>query len=270
MQQQEQDQQHSHLQPVDHPLWLRVDQVTRGQLYSAQMGLGPQNSPHGWQLFAENGPMKLYTRELIVDGLACDPLKAVHVVKGITGYETCYRFFSPDTRFEWEQTLESMKVVEYINKDTLIFHQIHKRIWIAHQRDALFWSHIRQVEQPKSSCLSKDDFNTSSRPDYKLHDVWIVCNNSVDRPEIQVEGCIRVKLTVSLVCETYVAIDADPDNITRKDLTCKLIYSSTINPGGWAPTSMLRAIYKREYPKFLDEFSKYVIASTQSKPILFK
>lgn len=172
--------------PVDHLLWPQIDQITQGQLYSAQMGISSDGSPHGWQLFAENGPMRLYTRELIVEGLACDPLKAVHIVRGITGFEACERFFSPSTRFEWEQTLESMKVIEYINADTLIFHQVHKRIWPAAQRDAVFWSHMRRVKEPKSSHLSNDDFNTNTRPDYKLHSVWMVCNNSVDRPEIQV------------------------------------------------------------------------------------
>ena len=42
------------------------------------MGLGGEG---GWQLFAEDGLMKMYKRELEVDGLVCDPLKAVHVVK---------------------------------------------------------------------------------------------------------------------------------------------------------------------------------------------
>lgn len=165
---------------------LRVEQVTLGQLYSAQMGLGPENSNSGWQLFAQNGPMRLYTREQIIDGLACDPLKSVHVVKGITSYEACHRFFSPKFRFEWEQTLETMKILEKINKNTIMFHQIHKRIWPAAQRDAVFWSHIRKIESPKSSILCPEDFNTTTHPEVKLHSVWIVCNHSIERPDIQV------------------------------------------------------------------------------------
>jgi len=34
-----------------------------------------------WQLFAEDGQMKMYKREVEIDGLVCDPLKAVHSVK---------------------------------------------------------------------------------------------------------------------------------------------------------------------------------------------
>lgn len=251
-------------------LLAKVDQITKEQLHHAQMGLGPVGSSDGWQLFEESGQMRLYTREMEIDGLVCDPLKAVHVVKGITGFEMCHRFFSPKTRHEWEETLESMKVIEEINPDTLIFHQIHKRIWPAAQRDAVFWSHIRKVQDPTASFLSKDDVNPYSHPELQLHDIWIVCNNSIEKPDIPLESCVRVRLTVSMVCETYIPTDLNPESLTRDDLTCKVIYSSTINPGGWAPAAILRSVYKKEYPKFLENFTNYVIRSTKSEPIVFQ
>jgi hypothetical protein len=43
----------------------------------------------------------------------------------------------------------------------------------------------------------------------------------------------------------------------------------TVNPGGWAPASVLRAVAKREYPKFLKRFTSYVQEKTAGKPILF-
>lgn len=247
----------------------KVDEVTKDQLHYAQMGLAQNGSPQGWQLFAESGRMRLYSRELEVDGLVCDPLKAVHCVRGVTAYEMCHRFFNPANRFEWEETLESMKVIDVIDANTLVFHQVHKRIWPAAQRDAVFWSHIRQIQEPKPSCLSADDISPVNRPEIKLHDVWIVCNNSIDKPEIQVEGCVRVQLTVSLVCETYIPASSEPASVNRDQLLCKIIYSSTINPGGWAPASLLRPLYRREYPRFLENFSNYIISATKSKPIAF-
>lgn len=248
-----------------------VDEVTKNQLHYAQMGLGQDGTSNGggWQLFAEDGRMRLYSRELEVDGLVCDPLKAVHVVKGVTAHEMCHKFFNPAVRFEWEETLESMKVVDVIDANTLVFHQIHKRIWPAAQRDAVFWSHIRKITDPKPSCLSADDISPLNRPDIKLHDVWIVCNNSINKPEILLESCVRVQLTVSLVCETYIPTKSDAATVTRDDLLCKIIYSSTINPGGWAPASLLRPLYRREYPRFLESFSNYVISATKLKPLAF-
>lgn len=42
-----------------------------------------------------------------------------------------------------------------------------------------------------------------------------------------------------------------------------------VNPGGWAPASVLRAVAKREYPKFLKRFTSYVQEKTAGNPILF-
>jgi len=34
--------------------------------------------------------------------MVVDPLKACHMVRGVTGHEMCHYFFSPDVRMEWE------------------------------------------------------------------------------------------------------------------------------------------------------------------------
>lgn len=154
----------------DHKLWPEVDKVTSDQLYYARLEVGEGTDPAGWELFSEEGELRLYKRELEIDGLVCDPLKAVHTVKGVTGHEMCYHFFSPDVRWDWENTLESMKVLEELNANTLVFHQIHKRVWPAAQRDTVFWSHIRRVEVD-------DAADNPEQPS----DIWVVCNNSTDQ-----------------------------------------------------------------------------------------
>ena len=83
-------------------------------------------------------------------------------------------------------------------------------------------------------------------------------------------NCIRIFLTVIMVCQTYVDKKAlASGKITRDDLTCRITYCSVVNPGGWAPAGALRAIYKREYPKFLKRFTKYVIDQCKKKPVMF-
>jgi len=252
---------------VDHPLWTEVQSVTMDQLYYARLDVSDNpDDPAGWQLFAQEGEMRLYRREVETDGLVCDPLKAVHTVEGVSGHEVCYHFFSPDVRWDWENTLESMKVVEEVNPNTLVFHQIHKRVWPAAQRDAVFWSHIRRVLTNSNTEESKENTRVDNA---NLHDVWIVTNKSTDIHEIPTGSCVRMKMTVSMTCETFINPDAKGREITRDDLTCRIIYCSTINPGGWAPASVLRALYKREYPKFLKRFTQYVIDAQEKKPILF-
>lgn len=68
-----------------------------------QLGYAQQDVEGGvWQLFAEEGEMKMYRRELEEDGLVVDPLKAVHQVRGATAHEMVHHFWSPDVRFEWD------------------------------------------------------------------------------------------------------------------------------------------------------------------------
>ncbi|KAG8228855.1 hypothetical protein J437_LFUL008351 [Ladona fulva] len=81
--------------------------------------------------------------------------------------------------------------------------------------------------------------------------------------------CVRVFLTVCLACQTFIDPPKDGAEIARDDITCKITYCSVVNPGGWAPASVLRAVYKREYPKFLKKFTQYVIDQCKDNPILF-
>lgn len=175
-----------------------------------------------------------------------------------------------------------MAILEKISPDTIIFLQTHKRIWPASQRDALFWSHMRKVVE---------------NGDKTAHDEWLVCNHSIEMSEhpANTGKCVRIFLTVILFCQTYIdpAVIASGRKPTRNDLTCKITYCSegmencdclyqkcsngkltdfihliSVNPGGWAPASVLRAVYKKEYPKFLKRFTDYVIEQCKNKPIL--
>lgn len=77
---------------------MQISRITLEQIHYAILGVGEG----GWQLFAEDGEMKMYRREEEVNGLVMDPLKACHVVKGVTGHEMCHYFFRPEYRHEWE------------------------------------------------------------------------------------------------------------------------------------------------------------------------
>ncbi len=51
--------------------------VTREQLHYARLEVGQDSV---WELFAEDGEMRMYKREEEVDGMVVDPLKALHQV----------------------------------------------------------------------------------------------------------------------------------------------------------------------------------------------
>lgn len=205
-----------------------------------------------WQCIAEEGDLKVYKRELEIDGVVVDPLKACHTVKGITGHEVCHYFWDIDVRLDWDVTLESSRAIEWWSEDTFISHNIIKRVWPASQRDAVFWSHIRHV-----------DGETDEDPDR-----WIVVNYSTDSEQIPTNKYVRVIMNVAMICQTIIEPPED-GNITRDNIKCKISYTADVNPGGWAPASVLRAVYKREYPRFVKRFTSYVKDATANKPILF-
>ncbi|GBP64443.1 Collagen type IV alpha-3-binding protein [Eumeta japonica] len=224
-----------------HRLWPEIDRISTEQISAAFEGVGGEI---GWQLFAEEGDMRMYRREMEVDGMVMDPLKAMHRVKGVSARELCHYFFNPRYRYDWETTLETMTIVEEVSPDAMIFHQTFKRVWPASQRDALFWSHVRAAP----------------------HHTYAVTNHStthVDYPA-NTGACIRLFVTVCLACRTTAPPGEAP---TRDNITTSIAYCSTVNPGGWAPAGVLRAVYKREYPKFLKRFTQYVIDQCQDKPL---
>ncbi|XP_069138572.1 ceramide transfer protein-like isoform X2 [Argopecten irradians] len=206
-----------------------------------------------WQVIAKEGDLKVYTREIEIDGVVVDPLKATHIVTGITGHEVCHYFWDIDVRLEWDVTLESSVATEVHSEDTIVSHNIIKRVWPTSQRDALFWSHIRHVPS------SEDE----------TPDRWLVVNVSTNHPKVPSNKFVRVTMNVAMICETIIEPPKDGSDITRDDIKCKISYTADVNPGGWAPASVLRAVYKREYPRFLKRFTQFVLDKTKDKPILF-
>ncbi|KAM9447160.1 ceramide transfer protein isoform 2-T2 [Clarias gariepinus] len=206
-----------------------------------------------WQLITEEGELKVYRREVEENGVVLDPLKATNAVKGVTGHEVCHYFWDTAFRNDWETTVENFSVVEKLSDNAVIIYQTHKRVWPASQRDILYLSVIRKI-------LATNE----NEPD-----TWIVCNFSVDHDRYPpTSRCIRAKINVAMICQTLVSPPEGNKEISRDDILCKITYVANVNPGGWAPASVLRAVARREYPKFLRRFSSYVQDKTSDKPIL--
>uniref|UniRef100_A0A8C7WFN7 Ceramide transfer protein n=1 Tax=Oncorhynchus mykiss TaxID=8022 RepID=A0A8C7WFN7_ONCMY len=226
------------------------DVVQNHMTYSLQDMGGDAN----WQLVVEEGEMKVYRREVEENGIVLDPLKATHAVKGVTGHELCHYFWDTDVRNDWETTIENFNVVETLSDNAVIVYQTHKRVWPASQRDVLYLSAIRKI-------LATNENDP---------DTWLVCNFSVDHDNAQpTNRCIRAKINVAMICQTLVSPPEGNKEISRDNVLCKITYVANVNPGGWAPASVLRAVAKREYPKFLKRFTGYVQEKTSGKPILF-
>uniref|UniRef100_A0A8C7M1W8 Ceramide transfer protein n=1 Tax=Oncorhynchus kisutch TaxID=8019 RepID=A0A8C7M1W8_ONCKI len=229
-----------------HRFSAQVEDVVQNHMtYSLQDMGGDAN----WQLVVEEGEMKVYRREVEENGIVLDPLKATHAVKGVTGHELCHYFWDTDVRNDWETTIENFNVVETLSDNAVIVYQTHKRVWPASQRDVLYLSAIRKI-------LATNENDP---------DTWLVCNFSVDH-----DNCLP--LSSYLFINSLFTLVSPPEGnkeISRDNVLCKITYVANVNPGGWAPASVLRAVAKREYPKFLKRFTGYVQEKTSGKPILF-
>uniref|UniRef100_A0A673MD38 Ceramide transfer protein n=1 Tax=Sinocyclocheilus rhinocerous TaxID=307959 RepID=A0A673MD38_9TELE len=220
----------------------QVEEMVQNHMtYSLQDVGGDAN----WQLVVEEGEMKVYRREVEENGIVLDPLKATHCVKGVTGHELCHYFWNTDVRNDWES--ECIYIYTHIVLQTL-------KVWPASQRDVLYLSAIRKIIA-----------NNESDPD-----TWLVCNFSVQHENAQPNNrCVRAKINIAMICQTLVSPPEGDKEISRDNILCKITYVANVNPGGWAPASVLRAVAKREYPKFLKRFTSYVQEKTAGKPILF-
>ncbi|XP_070819796.1 ceramide transfer protein-like isoform X3 [Chaetodon auriga] len=234
-----------------HRFATKVEEMVQNHMtYSLQDVGGDAN----WQLVIEEGEMKVYRREVEENGIVLDPLKATHAVKGVTGHEVCHYFWDTAVRLDWETTIENFNVVETLSDNAVIVYQTHKRVWPASQRDVLYLSAIRKI-------LATNENDP---------DTWLVCNFSVDHDNAPpTNRCVRAKINVAMICQTLVSPPEGDKGISRDNILCKITYVANVNPGGWAPASVLRAVAKREYPKFLKRFTSYVQEKTAGKPILF-
>ncbi|XP_068166339.1 ceramide transfer protein-like isoform X2 [Antennarius striatus] len=234
-----------------HRYATKVEEMVQNHMtYSLQDVGGDAN----WQLVIEEGEMKVYRREVEENGIVLDPLKATHAVKGVTGHEVCHYFWDTAVRFDWETTIENFNVVETLSDNAVIVYQTHKRVWPASQRDVLYLSAIRKI-------LATNENDP---------DTWLVCNFSVDHEKAApTNRCVRAKINVAMICQTMVSPPEGDKEISRDNILCKITYVANVNPGGWAPASVLRAVARREYPKFLKRFTSYVQDKTAWKPILF-
>ncbi|GAA50299.1 goodpasture-antigen-binding protein kinase, partial [Clonorchis sinensis] len=259
------------LQPLQHQLSGLVDAF--GQSDDGTQTIGD------WQVITQDGDMVIYKREVETeDGVVLDPLQAVHTVPGVTAREICTYFWDVQYRMDWEFTVDRPPtVLEVCGDDTVVLHQVYKRVWPTTQRDSLFWSHLRQVSVPFQPSSEGNSSVTSDR--VTVLDSWMVVNMSTDYLSEKIAESstpmIRLGLDVVLFCQTVIdsslAIthNISIDSLPRDRLRTRLVYVANINPGGWVPAAGLRTLARREYPRFLKRFSAYVQEQTREKTALF-
>jgi len=240
-----------------------------------------------WKIVEDDGDMKVFIRETEMDGVTCDPIKATTVVNGVSAFEICSAFFVPEFRMLWETTLDISTVIETLDPDTLLFHQKHKKVWPAAQRDTVAVTHIRSIppETPrnnKNQRIPNGDEEEDDDEEESVPSDWITVNFSVFDMEDDVPcgKCVRAKINGSMLCRTKIRskdgstelllenlTPEQKNSLTRDQLRTSVVYQSYVDAGGWVPAAGVRALAKKEYPRFVRKFSDFVKAQNKDKSI---
>lgn len=216
------------------------------------------DNTQGWTKFHTEGEMTLYKREKTTpDGRVIDPLRLFSRIDKVSAYEALFYFWDTKVRLEWEHTIQEVKILETLDPFTIVTYQTHKRVWPSSRRDSVYLSNLEKI-----------DFKTDD-PCYI--DTWIVTNFSVEHDDAKLENIkdddVRVFINICMMCQTF-KIDKDKP-VSRDNIYTKVIYIAQVDPGGWVPPVALRAVYKKEYPKFMRKFTKYMIGKVgKNKDVL--
>jgi len=279
-----------------HRYSLKVEDVVAEHIkYSRQ-----QSDDSEWKIVEDDGDMKVFIRETEMDGVTCDPIKATTVVEGVSAFEICSAFFLPEFRLLWDPSLDVSSVVETLDRDTLLFHQKHKKVWPAAQRDTVAVTHIRSIPPEASSKRNNNNKMPATRVNGKQmngHEEeeeededeipldWITVNFSVFdmEDEIPCGKCVRAKINGSMLCRTKIrskdggsevslsSLTLDQRlNLSRDQLRTTVVYQSYVDAGGWVPAAGVRALAKKEYPRFVRKFSDFVSTQNKDKPITLR
>ncbi|PAA64549.1 hypothetical protein BOX15_Mlig023252g1, partial [Macrostomum lignano] len=227
------------LQSLDHPLAQEIQAVCRAHWDSWGA------STDGMELLESDGLLRVYRHRLAQSDAALDPVLATYTVTGVTAREVAEMFWNLQYRLDWEPTLDSAPIVlDTLASDTLLLHQIYKRLWPTAQRDSVFWSHIRHAEQ---------------------RTMVVNCSTEVGAPPLA-SGRQRMQLNVSLICETELP-EGGRLPTERSQLRCRMQYSARVHPGGWAPKAIIRQVSRREYPRFLRRFAAFCVERVKHQPV---
>ncbi|CAH8431291.1 unnamed protein product [Heterobilharzia americana] len=147
------------------------------------VGQNINETPENWRIVVQDGDMIIFRRELETDdGVVLDPLQAIHVVDGVTAKEMCTYFWDVRYRMDWEFTVDrAPTVLEVCGDDTVVIHQMYKRVWPTAQRDSLFWSHICPINpvHPKDPSRKSNHNPSMSISDHPVPNNYHVNHNKV-------------------------------------------------------------------------------------------
>eukprot|EP00041_Stephanoeca_diplocostata_P020049 m.439955 g.439955 ORF g.439955 m.439955 type:complete len:796 (+) comp21460_c0_seq1:344-2731(+) len=196
-----------------------------------------------WEHVLDDDNLKVLRAQVMVGGTATDKNKTMGSVVGVTAKELCSFFWDINHKTKWESTVETCRVIEEVDEDTSVQHSIYIRTWPAAQREAINLVHRRPLGPNE----------------------WLAVSTTVDHDAVPAKH-IRVEAKAALFAKTHLKEGAVKP-YKRSDIVCSIEYYATVNPGGWAPPSVVQAVARREFPKTLKGLAKQTAKYHSSHPI---
>mmetsp|Transcript_29349 Transcript_29349/g.76933 ORF Transcript_29349/g.76933 Transcript_29349/m.76933 type:complete len:347 (-) Transcript_29349:1682-2722(-) len=191
-----------------------------------------------WEEMYKDPSLAVYrTAVMEADGREHEKSKVLGNFSRITARELVEYAGNPDLMHTWDTTLETFKIIE-TDEACKVPHSViyltHKRVWPAAQRESLMLVHKRRMDDNSWAIISR----------FTEHDKMPVSG-----------GRVRTKTQIALFAKTILREGATAP-YSRDDVSASIEYFTDIDPGGWAPSSVVQAVARRELPKLLRALEK--------------
>ena len=164
---------------------------------------------------------------------------AIKKVFGIFAKEIAYTFWSinEETKLEWDQSIQSMKILEVISPNCAILHLKMKRIWPAKARDCIVCTELLQIAD----------------------DEWVVNNMSVDYPlTIQESDYVRIpSISINMYVKEHLIDNSKPKS--RDNIMSTITYKADVDIGNWVSNVVVNNICHKTWMTTLDELCNTII-----------
>eukprot|EP00037_Helgoeca_nana_P021293 m.214660 g.214660 ORF g.214660 m.214660 type:complete len:556 (-) comp25591_c0_seq1:3028-4695(-) len=191
-----------------------------------------------WTVVHKEKGMVVSRTDCEVDGQLVDRSKTVCEVEGVSAKELAHFFFALESKKRFDCSVETVDVLDELDDATYVCHMYHKRVWPTAQRDSCMANHIRSLKDGR----------------------WVTVSESVSH-----EAAVSSKCVVRT--DGHIALIARSTGDTRETVRTYVEYVASVNPGGWAPPAVVRAVSKREYPKILRKLGEECRRENEGKPL---
>lgn len=210
-----------------------------------QMDQGDQS----WEVINQDGDIKVSRLQVeLSNGNVVESCRTEADFPGLTAREIADFFIDQKYRRDWETVLEKIQVIETPEDHTNVVYSKYKRVWPSAQRDLVNICHRRQLSDGG----------------------WVSITASVDHPDYpaNANNLVRLDAKARILARTEFKDGYNPKKPSRRKILSKIYYFAEINPGGWAPKSIVKAVSVKEFPKALRALRTVATEHFRKEPVL--